>query len=80
MSFAELDGPKGSLFRLRRRNKRDSGLFSGCAGGSCLSFESIFRALDGKSCCDTGMRHVVDTKVWAIPSSNCAAYFVQAEW
>jgi hypothetical protein len=22
----------------------------------------------------------VDTKIWAIPSSNCAAYFVVAEW
>jgi hypothetical protein len=29
------------------------------------------------------LRHedtAVDTKVWAIPSSNCAAHFVLAEW
>jgi hypothetical protein len=47
--------------------------------------EGVFFALIGfqASWMEKSCRHehkAVDTKVWAIPSSNCAARFVLAEW
>ena len=33
-----------------------------------------------KAVCRRREHTAVDTKVWAIPSSNCAARFVLAEW
>jgi hypothetical protein len=37
--------------------------------------------LDGEKPYASGMKTLQsDTKVWAIPSSNCAAHFVLAEW
>jgi hypothetical protein len=45
------------------------------------SLESIFQDRpDGESDLPQAARHAVDTKVWAIPSSNCAAHSVLAEW
>jgi hypothetical protein len=46
--------------------------------------ESSFALIDFQDWLDAGcLRHedtAVDTKVWAILSSNCAAHFVLAEW
>src|SRR5580693_5081014 len=46
------------------------------------SFALIVFRLAGwrKAVCLRHQHKVVDTKVWAIPSSNCAARFVLAEW
>jgi len=45
-------------------------------------FPSLIQLQDqvGEKTCASGIDAAVDTKVWAIPSSNCATHFLLAQW